>query len=831
MKRDRICANLEGRELKVITDAMEFFTFKANETVVSQGSDAAYFFVVDSGRLDVVQDSKVVNTLKKGDTLGGLSLLYNCPRIATVVARDAASLWGVQGDAFREVLQESVQHHTAQNRMHMDSLSFFDGLSPKQKSVLSECLFTEVYEANERVVTEGEQALAIYFVNKGHLRIIKGASQMPSGEITGGTEVGTVGPGESFGERAVLYGEARAATVEAIERCELLSLGIDSLKSVLGNEVGQRLQQLFVLHALRQSAVMSQFSSIQQQALARVVEFRKCPPHQAIQPDLRFAVVVTGHIVSSEGGTTKRLERGQWFEDASLISSPTSAWDDFGVIGDLLRMATTTTSVTSSPSLAADTAYHAGHDGAKLAVLTCSGLLKALKELGMSAMGTVDDALNYTRKMVIIKKVAAFHYLAEEQIDALAHSFVVQRYKKGASVIREGEVGKTFFVVAEGEVNVYVAGTLVRSIGKNGYFGERALLFDQPRAATVVVVSASAELWSMERAHFSKIVKGKMRENLMHLIRLQSTCVTLDDLDTVSLIGVGGMGVVRCVVHRDTGMRYALKRVKKVKGKEPTHLIAECALLAANDHPFVLHLVKQFETTHNMYMLTELITGGELHAALRTMSQLPREHAQFYTGSLVLVLESLHDRNIIYRDLKPENIMLDTHGYVKLVDFGIGKKLEEGKTKTFTIAGTPHYMAPEVMKSVGYATEVDLWSLGVLLFELVCGFLPFGENTDSTERVLEAVLRAALTFPSQYTDQDGRSVIKAMLNRNPKKRLGAGLNGYEDLKAASFWKIEGGNLFQKITSRELEAPVVPDGEHFADPEDLGDTVISDLELD
>merc|ERR1712100_112506 len=130
-------------------------------------------------------------------------------------------------------------------------------------------------------------------------------------------------------------------------------------------------------------------------------------------------------------------------------------------------------------------------------------------------------------------------------------------------------------------------------------------------------------------------------------------------------------------------------------------------------------------------MLQEVIPGGELHAAIRTIPHvLNRAQGQFYTGSLVLVLESLRNRNIVYRDLKPENVMLDAQGYLKLIDFGIAKKLDEHNRRTFTMIGTPHYMAPEVMRGKGYGTEVDIWSLGVIHFEFVCGFLPFGDDLD-----------------------------------------------------------------------------------------------------
>merc|ERR1719502_57616 len=197
-------------------------------------------------------------------------------------------------------------------------------------------------------------------------------------------------------------------------------------------------------------------------------------------------------------------------------------------------------------------------------------------------------------------------------------------------------------------------------------------------------------------------------ESLMQRIRLQDTSVNMKDLKHVKVVGAGAAGVVRLVEHKTTKTRYALKRVMKSKGKVPEEVTRECALLKENDHPFIMCLVKTFETKKSVYMLTELITGGELHAAIRTIpTVLARSQAQFYCGSLALVLEELCERNICYRDLKPENVMLDAQGYLKLIDFGIAKKLTEQHGKTYTVIGTPHYMAPEVVKGKGYGLSAD----------------------------------------------------------------------------------------------------------------------------
>jgi cGMP-dependent protein kinase len=300
----------------------------------------------------------------------------------------------------------------------------------------------------------------------------------------------------------------------------------------------------------------------------------------------------------------------------------------------------------------------------------------------------------------------------------------------------------------------------------------------------------------------------------------------------VKVVGAGAAGVVRLVEHKKTKTRYALKRVYKVDGKVPEEVTRECALLAENDHPFIMTLVKTFELPKSVYMLTELITGGELHAAIRTIpTVLSRSQCQFYAGSIILVLEELAERNIVYRDLKPENVMLDNQGYLKLIDFGIAKKLEEGKTKTFTMIGTPHYMAPEVMRGHGYGSEVDIWSFGVMNFEFVCGYLPFGDDLDDPTEVCTAVLKEALAFPQGYRDNMGKQLMQGLLSRQPKKRLGAGMVGYEEIKNHDYFKAghTTSTLFTKILGRELDPPYVPPAEVYSPPEDLEGCSLSDAD--
>ncbi|CAK0848662.1 unnamed protein product, partial [Prorocentrum cordatum] len=281
-----------------------------------------------------------------------------------------------------------------------------------------------------------------------------------------------------------------------------------------------------------------------------------------------------------------------------------------------------------------------------------------------------------------------------------------------------------------------------RAVREGECLGAPALALEGLRPLAARAGAGGAELLRLERHDFEQLLPRRLREELAQQFQLQGSPVELQDLRHVRVIGSGAFGSVRCVEHRMTRFRYALKRVKLVDGQVPVLVARERDLLSEADHPFILRMAGAFDTEWGAYLLTELLTGGELLAALDAVGRvLTRQEAQFYAGSLILALEFLHEANIVFRDLKPENVMLDTHGYLRLIDFGIAKKLPEGTCRTFTIIGSFHFMAPEVARGKGYGTEVDVWSLGVMLFEFVCGILPFGRELPANSG--QQILRAA----------------------------------------------------------------------------------------
>lgn len=153
---------------------------------------------------------------------------------------------------------------------------------------------------------------------------------------------------------------------------------------------------------------------------------------------------------------------------------------------------------------------------------------------------------------------------------------------------------------------------------------------------------------------------------------------------------------------------------------------------------------------------------------LRKIGLLDIQQSKFYAACIILILEHLHERNILYRDLKPENIMVDEDGYLRLIDFGVSKVVTD---RTFTTTGTPHYMAPEIIQNKGYNTSVDYWGLGILLYEFIAGDVPFAANKNDPIEVYKAILNGELNYPTIVNaNHKAKSLIEQLLNKNPALR-------------------------------------------------------------
>ncbi|XP_029785442.1 cAMP-dependent protein kinase catalytic subunit PRKX isoform X1 [Suricata suricatta] len=265
----------------------------------------------------------------------------------------------------------------------------------------------------------------------------------------------------------------------------------------------------------------------------------------------------------------------------------------------------------------------------------------------------------------------------------------------------------------------------------------------------------------------------------------------------------GTFGRVQLVKDKTAKHFFALKVMSipdVIRLKQEQHVHNEKSVLKEVSHPF---LVKLFWTCHDerfLYMLMEFVPGGELFTYLRNRGRFSGGTGLFYSAEIVCAIEYLHSKHIVYRDLKPENILLDRDGHIKLTDFGFAKKLVD---KTWTLCGTPEYLAPEVIQSKGHGRAVDWWALGILIFEMHSGFPPFFD--DNPFGIYQKILAGKIDFP-RHLDFSVKDLIKKLLVVDRTRRLGNMKNGAEDVKRHRWFRTVD---WEAVPQRKLKPPIVP----------------------
>ncbi|KAA8644775.1 hypothetical protein EYZ11_013418 [Aspergillus tanneri] len=283
-----------------------------------------------------------------------------------------------------------------------------------------------------------------------------------------------------------------------------------------------------------------------------------------------------------------------------------------------------------------------------------------------------------------------------------------------------------------------------------------------------------------------------------------------NDFQILKLIGKGTFGQVYQVKKKDTHRIYAMKVLSKkviIQKKEVAHTLGERNILvrtAMAASPFIVGLKFSFQTPTDLYLVTDYMSGGELFWHLQKEGRFQEARAKFYIAELILALQHLHDHDIVYRDLKPENILLDANGHIALCDFGLSKANLTQNDTTNTFCGTTEYLAPEVLlDEQGYTKMVDFWSLGVLVFEMCCGWSPF--YAEDTQQMYKNIAFGKVRFPRDALSTEGRNFVKGLLNRNPKHRLGAKDDAKELMAHPFFHDID----WEALGRKEVIPPFKP----------------------
>jgi cGMP-dependent protein kinase 1 len=761
LQRHFIFTSLDESQINLLIGHMKLCAVNSNETVFEQNSKGSAFFVISNGRVEVVVNGNRVNVMKEGDSFGELALIHDTPRSASVRTIMNTAFWVLDRRTFQSTLQELNAKSYAENKSFIESVHLFRILSEGQKEALVSCLTSLKYVAGQKIVNEGDTGDLLYIIKEGSVLCTQRSR-----------EIRRMVKGDYFGEQAMLYGSTRTATVTAVDDTVCLALNREDLITSLGDSLQDIIYKNSMRIAIDQNEVLRRLTKVQAEGLISSMQVKRYENdevviHAGTSRKDAILVVVKGELRGSASQKVVGKVFGVLGENDLIQETNEMYSEDLVAVGDV-----------------------------DVTFISASGFINSIG-------GEYTQVTSINEAVLLLKRVQLFKGLNADQLQVLAGMVKVQDFEDGQVIVEQNNPGDCFFLIKSGKVDIIKDDQVIRSITKHDYFGERSLLSDNTRTASVVA-RKKVSCWVLYKNDFLSILNENMRKQLFERIELQDDSIVLDDLNIVKLLGSGMFGNVFLTVHKQKHSLFALKTVdrRKITTYEiEENIVLERKILLQLDHVLIMKLVRTFKDSKRLYFLMEFIRGMDLFDVLRKLDLLKECDARFYIACIFVILEHLHERTIIYRDLKPENMVVDTDGYPKLIDFGTAKFVNG---RTYTIVGTPHYMAPEVITSHGYGLNADYWTVGVMLYEFMFGSVPFGEDETDPYAIYEKVQERKLVFP-RWADNKNKikEFINQLLSKNPASRLGG---NFDNLKSHPWFM---GLKWEKILSKELKAPYIP----------------------
>lgn len=507
-------------------------------------------------------------------------------------------------------------------------------------------------------------------------------------------------------------------------------------------------------------------------------------------------------------GTAKVHEIG--FGDSAYIELPLKAGDFFGeralLTGEPRAAHVTATSTCTCLSLSRETFNH---------------VLGPLQ-------GAIDRAMR--KRTLLGVPIFASSKFQQFEMTRLADLIVETTFQPGTVLAEQGRpLVQNLYVILSGKVQLVNQDGMISTLQDADYFGDQYL--EEPDGC---LSTHSITVREVTKCHV--LAKHDIEEVIGNIGRLGqpkapastnlNKSIRFKDLVKVRILGVGTFGQVWLVKHKKSGLPYGLKQLDKreIMGHHQIEgVLREKNIMASLDHPFIIDLVSTYQDESQLMMLIDLVQGGELFSVIHTEKRdgIPNGNARFYAACILEALSHLHCRNIAYRDLKPENVLIDQWGYCVLVDLGFAKVVVD---KTYTLCGTPEYLAPEIILSKGHDKGVDYWAYGALIYEMVVGASPFySEGTDQVS-LFKRIVQASFEFPEDGVVQDqAQDLIKRLLMQRHSERLGCLACGEEDIRIHKWFNVIN---VDKLLKKQFPTPWVPkiknplDASHFESYTDL-----------
>jgi CRP-like cAMP-binding protein len=649
----------------------------------------------------------------------------------------------------------------------------FSHMDAEEREILIEAMQKDFAAKGSEVIKQGEHGDYFYILQEGEIEF-----------LTDGQRVGSCSPGGSFGELALLYDAPRAATCRTTIKCVLWKVGAKTFRHVLARSAAEAhgglcttiksislFEHLSPNELSKFAAALTPVSYVEGERIITKGEIGEV-----------FYIIQEGTVRCHDMGlggaqydTQLLLSKGEWFGELALMTGEPRSEN--------------VTAVSNVDCLALD----------RETFEACFGSLQSSLARGLK------------KKFIETSPVFTHSQFSEQELDDLASLCSEQCLVKGSTL---AEAGKPYqqhlWIIEKGKIVVTNKHGDLFTLESGDYFGDKSVKGEPGHISShTAIVEENCTCFVLTRTDIESVIGdiNRLGESLPFTPSKVNCALTLRDLTLHRVLGSGAFGKVWLASSKADSKPYALKQLNKrqlIKANQVKAIFREKLIMHSIGHPFLLSLFASFQDEGHLYLLLEFIQGGELFHLIHDdqSNGIPNSHAVFYAACVISALGHLHQRSICYRDLKPENVMVGADGYCTVIDMGFSKVVME---KTYTLCGTPEYLAPEIITSKGHDKSVDNWAFGVLVYEMLVGKSPFFESGIDQLSLFKKIVFVKFDIPSQ-TDEEAKDLIQKLLQRRVAARLGNLARGNLDIRHHKWFNsIHWPSLLQK----KIDAPWLP----------------------
>ena len=738
--------------------------------------DGHFFYIIGKGKVAINIENSMNHTLTQWHTFGEMSLFSEKKRGETITTKEETELYIIDGESFRDIQKRNNEMILKDRYNFLNNIFLFECLDKISKYNVAQKMQKREFTPNTKIISQGEKGDTLYIIKEGIVSCRIGLK-----------EIRRLSNNEYFGQNSILIDVNRSADIITLQNTICYELSRQDLKEALTEDYIDIILFCFFKNAVEKNnnlkniliesqlhGIFNCFSIQQYKKNEHLYDSRNNNKMKSLNKKL--ILVIEGSLFKNKTllADKSKFLGEELFNDINqeIITEDIYAYPDAITLeGDLLDIA------------------------------------KIMK------IDLVQDKekqpLNILRAINKLKKIYLFRNLSDETLESIAQGMKKQKFKQNEYIIKEDTEGEEFYLIIKGRVRITVKGNFVRDLDSGDYLGEKVLLTENNLRTASAMALDKVICYVLSKSEFQVILQDDTtKEYLMKKIALQDTEISLESLHYIKFLGKGKFGTVS-LVHNKKNI-YAIKAISKASVEREKilarYFVNERRIMLSLDHPFIVKMVKSMKNQHFCFLLIEFINGTNLDQYLQSRETKQNIYeTQFYIGSILLMLDYLQKKFIAHRDIKPSNIMIDSNGYLKMIDFGTSKVLTD---YTSTIIGTPHYIAPEILRGRGYSLSCDFWSLGICMYEIFYGKYPFGNYANEVLEVYKEILKNNFTFPNDSNKvAKANMLITCLLNKKVNERI----CNVSSLKKKPFFE---GFQFDKLIDLRLKPPFKPTTKRF-----------------